>query len=416
MPRIANRFTLAASSFALLASTLLAAPIAHAGDCGADPVYERNMTGAPAVGLRVRDIACMEGSKVLTVVSAGTAVKIIGETDGWYKVKIGDTVGWMGASLMNVTSGEAKSSDKELKENAIEVKTVKEANAPVELGKKSMIGILEKDYKLVEKGNADLVKRLKDKVLLRVQKSGETWYVEKDGKLSRVKMHKKNEFKRLVDAKKEVKKEEKKQTTLGSAGTIVLIGEALPGGVKLAWNISGDGSKGFKLVKSTEANPEYPGDAAEYIDANTRSITRYGLSTKTYHFRVCRYTGNGCDTYSNDLELTIPAGEKSETSSKYQSVEGELKVEAAVLPGAVALSWTKRTSDTFQGYKVVRSTSNADLSYPTDSYIEYLPNRESLTHIDGEAIPGKTYYYRICALEGGPVTCGNVVKIVARQR
>lgn len=404
---------LTAGSFSLIASMLLVAPIAHAGDCGADPVYERNMTGAPTVGLRVRSIACMEGSSILTVVPAGTSVKIIGETDGWYKVKVGDTVGWMGATLIKVTSGSSNASDKVVKEKTEQVSDV--------IGKKSLIGILEKDYKKIEKGDKELAKRLSDKVLLRVQKAGETWYVEKDGKLKRVKMHNKNEFKLWKETAKEIKKvvkeEEKKESTLGAAGSIVLIGETLPGGVKLAWNISGDGSQGFKLVKSTEANPEYPGDSAEYIDANTRSITRYGLSAKTYHFRVCRYTGNGCDAYSNNLELTIPAGEKVETSSKYQSIDGELKVEAAVLPGAVALSWTKRTSDSFQGYKVVRSTSNADLSYPSDSYIEYLPNRESLTFIDGEAIPGKTYYYRICAIENGaPVTCGNVVKIVAKQR
>lgn len=404
------------------ASLMLAGPIAHAGDCGADPVYERKMSGKPTVGLRMRDIACMEGSKVLTVLPAGTAISIIGETDGWYKVKHGEYVGWMGASLIQVTGGEAKSSDKVVKESSTEKNA---APAAVELGKKSMVGILEKDYKLVEKGNADLLKRLKDKVLLRVQKSGETWYVEKDGKLTRVKMYNKNEFKRWNEVKKEVKevkteekKEEKKPTTLGAPGNIILIGEALPGGVKLAWNISGDGAMGFKVVKSTEPNPEYPGDSAEYMDAKTLSVTRYGLSGgKTYHFRVCRYTGNGCDVYSNNLTLTIPTAEQKETSGKYQPADGELKLEVAALPGAVALSWSKRTSSNFEGYKVVRSLTNSDPSYPTDGYVEYLPNRDTLTHIDGTAVPGKTYYYRICSIESGsPVACGNVVKVVARQR
>lgn len=296
-------------SLAASASLLLAAPMAHAGDCGADPVYERNMTGAPTVGLRVRDIACMEGSNVLTTVSAGTSVKIIGETDGWYKVKIGDTVGWMGASLIKVTNGSANSSDKVVKE-------VKAESMPTEIGKKTIVGILEKDYKSVEAGNKSLVNRLKDKVLLRVQKGGETWYVEKDGKLSRVKMYDKNMFKRSADGKKEVKKEEvkevkkekeeKKSTTLGSAGTISLTGEAFSGGAKLAWDITGDGSQGFKVVVSENMNPTYPNDSPEYMDAKTRSTKRMGLKAgKIYNFRVCRYTGNGCDVYSNNLALTI---------------------------------------------------------------------------------------------------------------
>lgn len=396
----------------LFGSMAIAVPV-MAGECGADPVYKKSMTGKPTVGLRIRDIACMEGSKILTVVPAGTAVNIVAETDGWYKVEWNGHVGWMGASLMNVTDGNAAASEKK-------AVTTEEVTL-----KKSLLGIAEKDFSLIQKKNKALTDRLKDKVLLRVQKGGETWYVEKDGTLSQVKMIKKGEFKRLKDAvkevkkelKEEVKKEEKKEQALGEAGTISLKGEALPGGVKLAWTISGDGSKGFKVVKSTDANPEYPGDSAEYVDGNTRTLTRYGLSGgKTYHFRVCRYTGNGCDVYSNNLELTIPASEK-EASSNYQSIADELKLEAAVLPGAVALSWTKCTSDAFEGYKVVRSSTNADPSYPTDGYVDYLPERDTLAFIDGTAIPGKSYYYRICALEKGqPAACGNVVKITAKQR
>lgn len=368
------------------------------------------MTGAPTIALRVRDIACMEGSKVLTTVSAGTAVSIIGETDGWYKVKVGDVVGWMGSSLMKVTNGSATVADKVVAEPAPAIAVVS-----ADLGKKTMVGILESDYKKIDGGNKTLIKRLKDKVLLRVQKGGETWYVEKDGKLSRVKMYSKNMFKRAVEEKAAPKKESaKEEAVLGAAGTITLTGEALPGGVKITWNITGDGSKGFKFVKSEEINPEYPGDSAEYIDANTRTITRYGLSAKTYHFRVCRYTGNGCDTYSNDLELTIPASTTTETSSKYQLVENEIQVTAKVLPGAVQLNWSKRTSDGFQGYKVVRSLTNADPSYPSDSYLQYITDRETLSFVDGEALQGKTYFYRICSLESNsPVTCGNVVKAAA---
>jgi uncharacterized protein YgiM (DUF1202 family) len=399
------------SASMILGSMALAVP-ALAGECGSDPVYKKSMTGKPTVGLRIRDVACMEGSKVLTVVPAGTAVNIVAETDGWYKVEWNDHVGWMGATLIDVTNSNAATAEK---------KTIVTEDVTL---KKSLLGIAEKDFSLIQKKNKALTDRLKDKVLLRVQKGGETWYVEKDGTLSQVKMIKKGEFKRLKDAakevkkevKEEVKKEEKKEQALGAAGAISLTGEVLPGGVKLSWTISGDGSKGFKLVKSTEANPEYPGDSAEFIDGNTRTITRYGLSGgKTYHFRVCRYTGNGCDAYSNNLQLTIPATEK-ETSFKYQST-GELKLEAAVLPGAVALSWTKSTLEKFEGYKVVRSSSNADPSYPTDGYVDYLPERGTLAFIDGTAIPGKSYYYRICALESGsPASCGNVVKITAKQR
>ncbi len=384
----------------------------RAGDCGADPVYSKNLTGAPTVGLRVRDVACMEGSKVLTTIPAGTSVQIIGETDGWYKVKYGSFVGWMGSSYIKVT-GEGKK----------EVKTEVKTTVSAELGKKTMVGILEKDFTSMKNGNKDLQARLKDKVLLRVQNKGETWYVEKDGTLTPVKMYAKNEFKRLSsDAKKEVKSEvkvEKKEVKpLSAEGTITLKAETVPGKVKLSWVANVDTSGGFKVVKSTEPNPSYPGDSAEFVDANTRSREWALPAGKTYHIRVCRYTGSGCDSYSNNVEVMVPAGEEKVAAKvNYTPVSNELVLKVTTLPGAAALEWTKRTTDGFDGYKIVRSSTNADPSYPNDGYVEFLPDRDSQYFIDGTAVPGKTYYYRVCAREKDTqAACGNVVKVVARQR
>lgn len=294
-----SSFLRIAFALGLLAPAL--SPIAvRAGDCGADPVYAKNAIGVPTVGLRVRDIACMEGSVVLTTVAAGTEVQIIGETDGWYKVKVGDVTGWMGASLMRVTSEGT-------------VKAAKEPQAKITIDKKIVVGILEKDFEKIAKDKA-LQKRLKEKVLLRVQKKGETWYMEKDGTLSRVKMYGKSEFKRIKTVTEEKK-------------------------------------------------------------------------------------------------------EKVEAKTPFTITQDELALAVKTLPGAASLTWTKRTTDGFNGYKIVRSSTNEDPSYPNDGYVEYIPDRDTLSFIDGTAIPGKTYYYRICAREKeGPATCGNVVKVVARQR
>lgn len=403
-----------AISLGLLVPVLV--PVAtRAGECGSDPIYSKNMTGAPTVGLRMRDVACMEGSKVLTVIPAGTSVQIVAETDGWYKVKYNGLTGWMGAQYMEA-KGAAKSEAK------TEIKEEKK-KLTAELGKKTMIGILEKDYKLVMKGDKELQERLKDKVLLRVQAKGETWYVEKDGALTQVKLIGKNEFKRLIKEekkelkaeKKEVKKEEK---PLSPAGSITLKAEVGSGKVWLSWVANVDASNGFKIVKSTEPNPTYPENSAEYVDANSRNREWALSGGKTYYIRVCRYTGNGCDSYSNEVTVTVPVSEEKVVSkTPYTAISHELVLKATTLPGAVALEWTERTSEGFDGYKLVRSTSNADLSYPNDGYIEFLPNRDSLYFIDGMAKPGVAYYYRVCAREkDAPAACGNVVKVVARQR
>jgi len=84
---------------ALLAS---AVPVFASSECGVDPVYDRNTGGTVTTGARVRDIACMEGSVVLTTIPVGERVTIIGETDGWWKVRTASgVVGWVGDWLIS---------------------------------------------------------------------------------------------------------------------------------------------------------------------------------------------------------------------------------------------------------------------------------------------------------------------------
>lgn len=316
-----HKLSLLIGSFAAAA---LIVPVAYAGDCGQDPIYSKKMIGKPTVGLRVRDVACMEGSKILTVVAAGTPVQIIAETDGWYKVQIGQTIGWMGSSLIKVDGSTAATKGELIIEKAAEKNKntalieKNEVMKTADIGQKKMIGILERDFEKVKKGDRNMAARLKDKVLLRVQKKGETWYVEKNGGLTQVKMYEKNKFKRLNATT------EKKEKT--------------------------------EAKKIEKVSPDYtPTD--------------------------------------------------------------EVTLKASTLPGAISLEWTQSTLEGFAGYKVVRSETDADLHYPKNGYVEFLSNRDQLYHIDGTAVPGKTYFYRVCARVSGTVaSCGNVVRVTARQR
>lgn len=94
--------------FAIAAAALVfsGASTAIAGECcGCDPIYDRNENGLVDISAYVRDFPCMENSNILTTVPKGSVIKIIAETDGWYKVKLSDgTIGWVGARLMSKTS------------------------------------------------------------------------------------------------------------------------------------------------------------------------------------------------------------------------------------------------------------------------------------------------------------------------
>lgn len=93
------------SLFALFIFAPVFAPVAHASDCFSDPIYDRNWNGEVTTGMFVRDVACMEGSTVIATVPVGEVVKVIAETDGWYKVQTKDgVIGWSGQWLLEQTS------------------------------------------------------------------------------------------------------------------------------------------------------------------------------------------------------------------------------------------------------------------------------------------------------------------------
>jgi len=110
-----------------------------------------------------------------------------------------------------------------------------------------------------------------------------------------------------VEPKKEVsKQEEKKEDNDGYATAVGLSGKDDGTRAKLNWTISGGKApEGFKVVKSKQPNPVYPGDDYLYIkDPNDRSCVWKGFyKDKTYHFRVCVYKKGKCVTYSNDIEI-----------------------------------------------------------------------------------------------------------------
>jgi len=88
----------------LLFSLMLAAIPAFAEDCLHDPIYDRNWNAEVTTGARVRDIPCMETSAVLTTLPVGEVVRVIAETDGYYKIRRADgTEGWVGQWLISAT-------------------------------------------------------------------------------------------------------------------------------------------------------------------------------------------------------------------------------------------------------------------------------------------------------------------------
>jgi len=101
---------------------------------------------------------------------------------------------------------------------------------------------------------------------------------------------------------------EGEESSDSSSGSISLSAVTQNGKVYLDWTVNGFYSdKGFKVVKSTEPNPVYPGDTYHYYSSPDKDADTWsGLTVgETYHFRVCEYLGGACGVYSNDLAVAV---------------------------------------------------------------------------------------------------------------
>lgn len=154
--------TLPLLSVFILSSFLIASPnAAHAGGCD-DPIEKVDLSGKVLTGAYVRSIPCMEGSEILETVSAHSNVTVIGKVHGWFQVitPSGNT-GFIGSQLLSV--GEVVAYAMPIKE-----KEHKAIPKPVHYKK-------HKKYKKDTKG---IRERVKGRILLQVEKHGEAWYVD----------------------------------------------------------------------------------------------------------------------------------------------------------------------------------------------------------------------------------------------
>lgn len=229
------------------------------------------------------------------------------------------------------------------------------------------------------------------------------WNREKDKK-------KDDDKKKDEDKKTEKEDKEKNDDVDYAKGSITLSGKESSSGVRLHWDTSGiSAPKGFKIVKSKEKNPVYPGDDYKYIsDPHTRDY-KWKISTgKEYYFRVCVYNGHGgCGTYSNNVHLDTPSGDKDDDDKDGYATKVSLSADED--DGDVKLKWDISGGKAPKGFKIVKSKSK-NPEYPGDDY-KYVDSDTRKYKWKGFK-KGKTYYFRVCIYKGGKCgTYSNNVKV-----
>ncbi len=170
------------------------------------------------------------------------------------------------------------------------------------------------------------------------------------------------------------------------------------GTANVLWNVSGEFPKGFKVVWSeTNSGPSFPGDSNQYVDSPAaRSAIIRATAGKTYYFRVCRYTGNGCDSYSNSVQFTLASGGIVPTSTK--SVEWIAITDVhEVASGKAEVNWEANGSFS-KGFKVVWSAHTQTPTYPENDAVFVAGDADWAANITGD--PGTNYYIRVCKYNG----------------
>jgi hypothetical protein len=177
--------------------------------------------------------------------------------------------------------------------------------------------------------------------------------------------------------------------------SVTLSASAREGAVDFSWTLTGyTGFQGFKLCRSeTNPAPSYPGDWWKYIDgANTRSATDSSVEAgHTYFYRLAVYSNGTVLGYSNAVQVTVPGPSSNPSISLSGVAEG----------GKVKLSWSVSDAGTYDGFKVCRSETNPNPSYPADTCT--LVPAGQYYYTDTSVVSGKTYYYRVGIYKGGTI-------------
>jgi len=176
--------------------------------------------------------------------------------------------------------------------------------------------------------------------------------------------------------------------------TLVLSGQTADAQVSFSWTLSGYSNfQGFKLFRSeTNTVPSYPDDWWKYVNGmDIRSTLDSKVqSGHTYFYRLGVYDQGFILGCSNVVQITV-AGQPQEL---------EIVLAASQASGQVGLSWTISGTAPYDGFKICRSQTNPQPSYPAE-WVDYVTGATAYT--DSGIKSGGTYHYRVGIYRNGSI-------------
>lgn len=181
-------------------------------------------------------------------------------------------------------------------------------------------------------------------------------------------------------------------------------------GINLAWTIyNADNFQSYKIMWSdSNLNLKYPGGEV-VTSISDKTILQY-LDTKIepnqkYYYRICAVkTGNkvACGNVAQ-----IQTEVKDSAPPTAPSLSATIDV-----PG-VSLTWTKNTEEDFKEYRILKSITDSNPSFPTAGYlVKKYSGQESFLDTEVNITYPFNAYYRVCSFDNAlNYSCSNVITV-----
>lgn len=109
--------------------------------------------------------------------------------------------------------------------------------------------------------------------------------------------------------------------------------------------------------------------------------------------------------------VSAPPSTQSASSSKrkHNKCQPVLSAQRIERPRGISLKWTVCEDEDFQFYRLVKSVTQSNPTYPADPVIMTSNNKNEANYIDAALQPSKTYFYRLCVFRRvNRMDCSNV--------
>ncbi len=181
-------------------------------------------------------------------------------------------------------------------------------------------------------------------------------------------------------------------------------------GVNLTWSVySKEDFQSYKIMRSTQnSEPKYPEDSV--IKSSDNKDLSGLLDEKIepgnkYYYRICVLKNNDKVACGNVANI--------ETAQKDSTPPSKPNLSASATVSGINLSWTANNEDDFKEYRMLKSISNPEPSYPSVGYLA-IRKKGSESYLDKEVniTSVGNVYYRVCSLDmDGNYSCSNVITV-----